>query len=1006
MEKDDVQLIDSILSGDEAAFTTLVKKYQKSVHALVWGKIGDFQIAEEITQDTFLQVHRKLSTLKKPSQFAGWLYVIANRLCTAWLRKQKPKIQSLEATSGITLERYAYGQYLSEQREEAATEYRRELVRRLLEKLPESERTVMILHYLGEMKCEAISRFLGVSVNTIKSRLSRARRRLKTEVPMIRKTFGSVQLPANFTENIAKQIATTKPVPASVGKPLLPWAALSSTVVLLILMLGASDRYLTRFQKPYNLEAQSETAVEVVDAPVVDVLSIFDVRHQVAGAAISSEGPKNNQKGTNAVLFAEAQEDSSTSNKLTQKWTQASGPQGGKVHEIFLTSEGKYYAVSPTGIYQLTADAAQWTLINNTVPTGGMRMPMAEANGILYIVSTDEVYASTDDGVTWHTLGPRPKGQAIGLVITDDVFYFAIKNGIFHSTDVGKQWFPLNDGLNDRTISAITSIGNTVFAGTDRGLFRLSAGAWERLSIDPSNKITSMEVFENNLYVGTKSDYPSKESETYLVKSVELMTGYNYLWGVFYSPDLGDSWIEITPKDRFSKIGLANIKVLAADNTLLVLGNNFGLRSKNGGQTWQVFREAPESYTLSSHPVVAVNENTFYKVKGAGIYRTINGGESWHLFMKGMPGTTRRNLVTYKNQLYSYSNEDILKSTDGGESWNLIHVDSSADTLGNNKRSGTSDIFAHFGQKLAIASDTFFALVPEKSGMRVARLFANENKLMFVEGIPPFTGDINVNVPDDRDEKKENAKDRPLNIREDLSPTPKENVQSLEQLKDQIQSLDEYSRALDDYVNLIEKGEIALGEFVASGENFYLEYKRELFKWEPGSSTWSTTGLMDAGEQRPYGREGFRIAVSDETVYVGKRDGRLFQSLDGGNRWNDVTTNLPVSFNLFNEIIFAGSTIYVGTDNGVLTSDDGEKWVVLTDDNGDRIVMDCLAIASTEVYGVCDAGIYKLDNQGIWELSWQEVPDRVRDLVVSNGRFYIATNRLGMFHIPLKKKDE
>ena len=81
MEENDVQLIHRILSGDEAAFTALVRKYQKSVHALAWRKIGDFHIAEEITQDTFLQVHKKLATLQNPNQFAGWLYVITNRLC-------------------------------------------------------------------------------------------------------------------------------------------------------------------------------------------------------------------------------------------------------------------------------------------------------------------------------------------------------------------------------------------------------------------------------------------------------------------------------------------------------------------------------------------------------------------------------------------------------------------------------------------------------------------------------------------------------------------------------------------------------------------------------------------------------------------------------------------------------------------------------------------------------------------------------------------------------------
>ena len=85
MERDDVQLIRRVLSGDDAAFSTLVQKYRKSVHALAWRKIGDFHHAEEITQDTFLQAYKKLSTLKDLNQFAGWLYVIANRLCINWM---------------------------------------------------------------------------------------------------------------------------------------------------------------------------------------------------------------------------------------------------------------------------------------------------------------------------------------------------------------------------------------------------------------------------------------------------------------------------------------------------------------------------------------------------------------------------------------------------------------------------------------------------------------------------------------------------------------------------------------------------------------------------------------------------------------------------------------------------------------------------------------------------------------------------------------------------------
>ena len=98
MTENSVLLIHRVLDGDEEAFTSLVQMYQKRIHALAWRKIGDYHIAEEITQDTFLQVYKNLSTLSNPKQFDGWLYVIANRLCINWIQRHKTSVQSLDAT--------------------------------------------------------------------------------------------------------------------------------------------------------------------------------------------------------------------------------------------------------------------------------------------------------------------------------------------------------------------------------------------------------------------------------------------------------------------------------------------------------------------------------------------------------------------------------------------------------------------------------------------------------------------------------------------------------------------------------------------------------------------------------------------------------------------------------------------------------------------------------------------------------------------------------------------
>ena len=303
MENNDVQLIRRILSGDDAAFTALVGKYQKSVHALAWRKIGDFHFAEEVTQDTFLQAYKKLATLRNPNQFAGWLYVIATNLCNRWLQKKKLPTQSLEGTSVVEIENASYKRYASEQRETETAEHHHEIVKNLLQRLPENERTVVTLHYLGEMTIKEISKFLGVSANTINSRLRRARARLQErEELLIQEMLGSVQLPVNLIENIARQVANIKPTPATpIGKPLVPWTALGTAAVLIIFGLGVGNQYLAHYQKPYSFEADFEPTIEIVDAPIVlDIDAKLALQNQFGRTVIP-----NKQNRTSLSVDAE-----------------------------------------------------------------------------------------------------------------------------------------------------------------------------------------------------------------------------------------------------------------------------------------------------------------------------------------------------------------------------------------------------------------------------------------------------------------------------------------------------------------------------------------------------------------------------------------------------------------------------------------------------------------------------------------------------------------------------
>ena len=395
MEKDDFKLIHSILSGDEHAFSILVKKYQKSVHALAWRKIGDFHIAEEITQDTFLQAHKKLASLKNPSQFAGWLYVIADRLCRAWFRKRQLPTQSLEATDEETLEETAYANYDREQREGTAVEHRRRIVQKLMEKLPESERTVMVLYYLGEMSGKEISKFLGVSPNTVRSRLQRARKRLKNEEHIIQETLGSVPLSPNLIENIMRNIGTIKQPSPSSGKPFLPLAALGSSAILIILLMGASNQFIARSQPPYSFDAQSESTIEIVDAPVIrSIISKPDVQNRVGSDTIPGRNSnKGLPTGTKSMKNNTAQE--------AMQWhlpEDAKARLGkGKINEIQYSSDGAILVVA-TGIGIWLYDATTYQEI-------GLLTAHTSAVKCLAFSPDGHLLASADDAGTillWH----------------------------------------------------------------------------------------------------------------------------------------------------------------------------------------------------------------------------------------------------------------------------------------------------------------------------------------------------------------------------------------------------------------------------------------------------------------------------------------------------------------------------------------------------------------------------------------------------------------------------
>ncbi len=962
MQISDYDLIQRVLDRDENAFTVLVKKYQKWVHTLVWRKIGDFHIAEEITQDVFLKAYKKLPTLKPPYNFPGWLYVIATRRCIAWKRKKRLRTTSLDAMPAAQIEELSYAEHDGRRAEATDLECQRAAVKRLLEKLPESERTVVTMHYLAEMPCEKISEFLGVSPNTIKSRLYRARKRLEGQETLLHEAPGVFQVPPTLTANIAREVARIQPTTPPVGKPWAPWVFSFTSTLLLIVVTGFGTQALFRFQQPYNLDATAEMTIELVNVPVVLPLKLKpDARTQLGNADIpgknSGDGQQLGLSSVTPLLPKEA-------NVPTAKpqWTQAKGMGSGVTNAgLFLASDQSLYAVTKAGLYHLTAQADAWKLTSSSGPDQEFGRIMAERGDTLYIVTSNALLASTDNGNTWTNLGSRPEGQTVALVITDGfqargpqhtdmTLYLILRTEVFRSGNGGKEWHPIGGRLQSDTAPDVGSrnfriwdalaVDNTLFAGTSRGLFRLT-NDWKKLPVPTEHSIRSLAVSEDRIYVGTTTD---------LLHSPTAQ--------VFYSTNFGNSWIDITPPNsKEYPTNMSNaIRVVSVGKRLILIGFGDMWRSDDGGETWMDPGKDPHAFGPS--PALALDENNFYRSYHGGITRSTDSGITWHPFMTGIANSSIEDLSTAKNVLYAVPAEgNIAKSTDSGKSWETISVIDDAKLLVTQIQ--TTDTHLYVSSTAGERTQLFHIPV-------------GDNVLRPVQDMPDFEEDH-------------------------LSIEWRKRLQKARETGVKVRETEELWRKS---ISLIAEEDGTNGGFTVAGETVFMEHRRKLFRWRFGETAWYYTGLEDQGEPPLYGK-GFTLGASGNVVYAGKRDGHLFQSLDNGNTWSNITENLAFPFTYFKDIILVGSTVYISTDAGVMNSYDDATWHALGDTDRNIRLMDRIATDGSRLYGVCDTGVYQVNNHtNTWRQITSEVPSTtLTSLAATGSTLYVGTKDNGMFRL-------
>jgi len=176
-EQDDAALVSACQVGDQEAFALLVQRHQRFVFNLVFRMLGQYEEADEVTQETFLAAWQGLPGFRGKARFSTWLYRIAYN-CALKQLEQRKRDQALQLA--IQVEQ-ADQRINNDERIGAEIEAhdRQTIIREHLSKLPAKYRIVLVLRHLQEMTYEEMAEILTMPVGTIKTHLFRARNLLK-----------------------------------------------------------------------------------------------------------------------------------------------------------------------------------------------------------------------------------------------------------------------------------------------------------------------------------------------------------------------------------------------------------------------------------------------------------------------------------------------------------------------------------------------------------------------------------------------------------------------------------------------------------------------------------------------------------------------------------------------------------------------------------------------------------------------------------------------------------
>ena len=174
LKSDDAALVERLKNGDSQAYDELVRQYDKQLFAFIIRFVNDYDLAEDIFQETWIKVIRAIKGFRGDSKLSSWLFQIA-------LNQSRDSLRKKGRHTHVSLDGNEALEVPSPPNVSAEKIHTKEEVKRIVASLPDKMREVIVLKYYHDLNDAEISEIAGCPEGTVKSRLHRAAKIIRSK---------------------------------------------------------------------------------------------------------------------------------------------------------------------------------------------------------------------------------------------------------------------------------------------------------------------------------------------------------------------------------------------------------------------------------------------------------------------------------------------------------------------------------------------------------------------------------------------------------------------------------------------------------------------------------------------------------------------------------------------------------------------------------------------------------------------------------------------------------